>query len=151
MIITREFQTTAEANYFVQGAIFGGADPAKSFAGLVGSTVTFTTPAAACTFTQPAGATSIAGLLTFADVKAQMEAAITGLKVLAFGKKIVFVQGTPAAGVALAAVAEPGRLALGLPNNEAVAGVFLAKPGGTDPALVSVSDSNGRILVTYNK
>jgi len=149
MIVTQKFGTVLEANNWCRGGIDGGIDPTSDFYGLVGKTITFSAPAGSCTFTQPA--TTTAGLMRFADVKAQLEAAIAGLKVDCAGKKLFFYQSSGAAACAMAAVNEGGRVPLGLPNNVAVSGVLLNPPGGSAPALVSVIPENGAIYITYNK
>lgn len=149
MIVTIKFGTINEANNWCRGGIDGGVDPTVNIAGLVGKTITFSAPAGSCTFTQPA--TTDSGFMRFADVKAQLETAISGLKVDCAGKKIFFYQSSGAAACALAAVNEGGRVPLGLPNNEAVSGVFLNPPGGSVPALVSVIPEHGAIYITYNK
>lgn len=148
MIVTLKFSSILESNNWFRGGIAGGADPAGTFH-LVGQTVTFSAPAGSCTFTQPTS--TVQGLLSFTDVKSQLEAAIAGLKVDCAGRKLFFYQSSGAAAVALAAVNEGGRVPLGLPNNEAVIGTLAAAPGGSAPALVSVTPAEGAIYVTYNK
>jgi hypothetical protein len=149
MIFTQKFNTILEANYWCKGAISGGAHPAGNFVGLVGTTVTFATPAGSCTFTQPAGTT--AGFMRFADVKAQLETAITNLKVECADRKIFFYHSNGTTPCALAAINETGRVPLGLPNNEAISGTILNAPGGAVPALVSVIPENGAIYITQTK
>ncbi len=149
MIVILKFSTITEANNWMKGAINGGAPPSGDFAGLVGKTITFTSPAGSCTFTQPA--TTPTGLMKFADVKTQLEAAIAGLKVDCEGSKLVFYLSSGAAACALGAVNEGGRVPLGLPNNVALSGVLLDVPGGTAPALVSIVPEAGSIHVIYDK
>jgi len=148
MIVTLKFNTIVEANNWCRGGISTGANPAGTFA-LVGKTVTFSAPAGSCTFTQPANTTQ--GLLSFSDVKTQLEAAIAGLKVECSKSGLMFYQSSGSAAVALAAVNEAGRVPLGLPNNETMSGTLVAAPGGTAPALVSVLPSEGAVYITYNK
>lgn len=149
MIVIKSFSSIVEANYWMKGAIDGGANPAGDFVGLVGQTITFTAPAGSCTFTQPT--TTSSGMMKFIDVKTQLEAAIAGLKVDCVGSKLMFYQTLGTTACAIGAVSEGGRVPLGLPKNVAVTGEVLTAPGGTKPALVSIVPANGTIYITYDK
>jgi hypothetical protein len=149
MIVIKKFSTIDEANSWMKGSINGGAPPSGNFVGLVGQTVTFTSPAGSCTFTQPT--TTPTGMMKFADVKLQLETAISGLKVDCEGSKLTFYLSSGSAACSMGAVAEGGRAPLGLPNNQAVAGVLMGVPGGAAPALVSIVPEAGAVHVIYNK
>ena len=126
-----KFRNIEEANHVLGGGLMGGECPAGGIAELVGKTITFTAPAGNKTFTQPSG--NYQGLLLFKDIKTQLEAAVAGLKVFLINGKLAFRNGTGGTAVTLGAVNETGRTPLGLPNNEAVAGVAYAGPAGSSP------------------
>lgn len=150
MLITKKFEKLEEANFWCAGGIIGGANPSGEISGLVGQTITFSSPAGSCTFTEAASGNASQGRLRFADIKLQMEAAIANLVVLAVGKKIGFKHATPGTACTMAAVSQGGRVPLGLPNNAAVTGVVIAKTGGADPALANLVTENGAIYITYS-
>lgn len=150
MLITKKFEKLEEANFWCAGGIIGGADPGREIAGLVGQTITFTSPVGSCTFTEAASGNASPGRLRFADIKSQMEAAIANLVVLAVGKKIGFKHATPGTACTMGAVTQGGRVPLGLPNNEAVTGLVIAKAGGTDPTFQNLVTESGSVYITYN-
>lgn len=126
-----KFRNIEEANAVLNGAVMGGECPAAGIPELVGKIITFSAPAGTKTFTQPSG--NYQGLLTFKDIKTQLEGAITNLQVRLINGKLVFKHATAGTAVTLAAVNETGRAPLGLPNNEAVNGQVFAGPGGASP------------------
>jgi len=126
-----KFRNIEEANHVLGGGIMGGECPASGITELVGKTITFATPAGSKTFTQPTG--TYQGLLTFKDIKTQLEAAVTNLKVFMINGKLAFKHATAGTAVTLSAVNESGRAPLGIPNNEAVSGVAYAGPSGASP------------------
>lgn len=125
-----KFRNIEEANHMLGGGIMGGELPAAGVPNLVGTTITFSAPAGTKTFTQPSG--NYQGLMLFKDIKTQLEAAIANLQVRLINGKICFRHASGTV-VTMAAVNETGRAPLGLPNNEAVAGVVYAGPGGSSP------------------
>ena len=151
MLITKKFEKLDEANHWCAGGIVGGADATHEIAGLVGTTVTFTSPSGSCTFTEAASGNASPGKLRYADIKLQMETAMANLRVVTLGKKIAFKHATPGTVVSLAAVNEAGRVPLGLPNNEAITGIVIAKFGGTDPSFQSLVTELGAVYITYNQ
>lgn len=150
MLITKKFEKLDEANFWCAGGILGGADPGHEIGGLVGQTITFTSPVGSCTFTEAASGNASPGKLRFADIKAQMEAAIANLVVLTLGKKIGFKHVTPGTACTMGAVSQGGRVPLGFPNNEAVTGLVIAKFGGTDPSFQNFVTELGAVYITYN-
>lgn len=134
-----KYGTLEEANLKMRGGITGGVPTNRPFENLVGETLTFVTPSGSHTFTQPAGL--LPGQLTFADIKSQLEGAISGLEVLSLSNKLAFSAsgGVP---VSLAAAAEPARPILGLPYNEAISGRVLNPPDGVAPRFVEFVTEN---------
>jgi hypothetical protein len=130
MMKIEKYGTLEEANLKMQGGLTGGVRTSEPFAGLVGNTVTFATPAGSCTFTQPAGQPM--GLMHYVDVKSQLEAAISNLLVNSTDNKLCFEHKTDGQAVSLAALDEPARAKLGLGNGEAIAGRCLNGPSSTD-------------------
>jgi hypothetical protein len=145
MLVIKQFATMAEANHMIRGGLITGRKTTTPFENLVGKAITFATPAGNKTFTQPAG--KPVGQLTFADVKAQLEAAIANLKVISIDDKLAFYHATAGSAVSLAAAAETGRVPLGFADNVAVAGQALAGPSGVAPKLVGIATENGSITI----
>jgi hypothetical protein len=84
------FKDSNEAALFLNGALIGGAIE-RGFLNLVGRKIKFTTPVAA-EHTFVAGATI--GILTLQEIKAQLEAAVTGLAVRSYQGRIVLQSAT---------------------------------------------------------
>lgn len=143
MIIFEKYRGIYEANFRVKGGIVTGAPTSSPFEGLVGKVITFSAPAGTCTFTQPVGGPL--GQLTFAEVKAQLEAAIAGLIVETVNGHLGFRHATAA--VALAAVDETGRAPLGFENNAAVSGVLLLS--NASPKFLTFEFDNETVIVAY--
>lgn len=111
----------AEVEHFLNGGITGGTIPMEGVRGLVGLTITFTSPSAACTFAQGSGTDP--DTLQFGDIKSQMETQISGLKVvLLTNRRIGFILSTPTSAAALGAAAEDARVKFGISRSGAVSG-----------------------------
>ena len=88
-----KFPDIVEAELFLNGAVVGRAGAEKGFA-VVGKKLHFTVPSAVTvTFTTGSNPND-PYTLTFKDVKTQVEAAVSTLKVLTVGGKIVFKSAT---------------------------------------------------------
>lgn len=145
MITIQKYGTVSEANFKIRGGLIGGVKSSAPFSGLIGETITFSNPVGACTFV---AGTGISGQLRFAEVKAQLEAAIANLKVETSDNAIAFLHATDGQIVSLAALAEPARTTLGLPYNEAIAGVYLNPPDGVKPRYLEFVSEYGAIYVS---
>lgn len=141
----KKFRNIDEANHVLTGGIVGGELKGGGVDDLVGKTITFSAPAGSKTFTS--SSTQHVGRLSFADIKTQLEAAVTNLVVLMIDRKIAFRHATPGTAVALAAVDETGRVPLGLPNNKALAGVVYAGPAGVAPKVSLMQPQNDTVFV----
>jgi hypothetical protein len=97
---------------FLNGAIIGGtanmgygppSHHAPGIQGLVGTTLTFTSPSAAVvTFAPSSGSNPDPTVLLFSDIKAQIEAVLTTVRVTLNGDgQITITEKTPANGVAV--------------------------------------------------
>lgn len=126
-----KFRNYIEANHVMRGGIVGGPVSVTGIAGLVGATLTFTNPSGNKMFTQPAGSPS--GVITFKDIKSQLEAAVANLKVELIADCIAFRHASGTA-VTLGSANEPARTKLGMPNNTAINGKVYNPPGGAAPA-----------------
>jgi len=116
-----QFDGLQEVEHFLNGGISGGRIPVEGVRKLVGKTITFTSPADSCTFTTGTGPDP--DTLQFKDIKTQMEAQISGLKVVLFAQQTIgFILATPTAAAALGATAEDARAILGLPRAGVVSG-----------------------------
>ena len=145
MIIIEKFGTINEANHKIRGGIVGGSGTERPYEGLVGKTITFSTPSGTKTFTQPTGTQP--GQMLFSHVKAQLEAAIATIEVLTVDGKIAFRHKTAGQVVALAALDEPARAIFGLANNQAISGQFLNGPGGAAPKYIDMVTENGAVYI----
>src|ERR1019366_7427691 len=111
----RKFKTIEDTANFLNGAIIGGSinkaqgapsNNAPGITGLVGTTLTFATPAVATvTFTAsvvPLASNPNPATLFFKDIKAQIEAVMAGLRVyLNQDQQLVMVEKTPSSGVSI--------------------------------------------------
>lgn len=138
----RKFRNIETANLLLNGAVEGGAVGA-GVDNLVGLALTFTAPSGTKTFTQ---GTQYQGRLSFAEIKTQLEAAITNLKVSSLDGKIIFRHASGTA-VTLGAAVEPARVLLGLPNNEAIAGKVYAPSSGVAPRVMQFESQGDTLYV----
>ena len=146
MITIQKYGTVIEANFKVRGGIVGGVKTSSPFTGLIGETVTFSNPAGACTFVAGAG---VSGQLRFAEVKAQLEAAIANLQVDTTDNAMIsFLHKTDGQEVSLAAAPEVARGILGLPYNEAISGLYLNPPDGVKPRYLEFVTEYGAVYVS---
>lgn len=145
MIVIKKFATFPEANLVIQGGLITGVDVSKSFEGLVGKTITFTSPAGSCTFSQPSG--KPLGQLSFQDLVSQLETAITNLDVVNINGRLAFRHKTAGSAVTLGSANEPARVILGFANNVAINGQCLNGPGGSAPKFLEHVTENGSISI----
>ena len=125
-----KFSDINEMQAFLNGGIIGK-DVSKGVWGLVGQTITFTSPAFVVTFAavSPAPAERDPYRLYLLDIKAQVEAANSNILVQQFAGRILFIEKTPTNGVALAGADEPAKAALGFDGNSPTVGK-LYRPAG---------------------
>lgn len=110
-----KFIDLAQLNHWLQGGVIGGVlhttEEGSGFYGLVGATLTFATPSDSVTFL--AGSSSN-GFLTFAEVKEQIETAVSGVLVTLINQRIAVIESIPANGISIgSASAESARGILG--------------------------------------
>jgi hypothetical protein len=92
-----KFQQLAEMEFALNGAIFAGSARGAFKIG-AGDQLHFTSPSSTTvTFTAPA----VPGGMTFKELKTQIEAHVSGVKVLAVADRIAIVESTPTSGVAV--------------------------------------------------
>lgn len=136
----KKFRNIDEANHLLNGGVIGADLKSGGIDDLVGKVITFTAPAGTKTFTQ---GTKYPGRLTFDEIKTQLEAAITNLRVVMIDRKIAFRHATAATAVTLAAAGgDTARPLLGVPLG-AVAGVVYAGPAGSAPKVSSMQPGAG--------
>jgi hypothetical protein len=125
-----KFSDINEAQAFLNGGLIGKDISKGGVAGLVGKTLTFTSPAFAVTFTAAAGPPTDRDpyTLLLKDIKAQVEAANADILVQSIAGKIVFIEKTPTNGVALSGSDEPAKSLLGFDQNSASVGKFYKPP-----------------------
>lgn len=149
----RKFSNIEEAQFFLDGGIIGGGKTVGGVYGLVGKDIEFSSPAASVTFVQ--GVDKQNNTLTFAEIKTQIETAITGSRVRSFGPDgaIGIIESTPSSGIALATTDQVAKALLGFPQAVAVVGKVYKTPAtNTPPCLVTVySDvqSSAHVVATW--
>jgi len=120
---THKVNDINELTHFLNGGVVG-VDISRGVDGLVGTTLTFTTPAFACTFTPAAVTDRDPYHLLQTDIITQINVADAGhhLRVVSFKGRIGFVERTPTTGVVIAAAASDAKRLLGFSPAEAVTG-----------------------------
>lgn len=146
MIQINKYATVTEANFKIRGGVMGGVLTNMPFENLVGLTLTLSSPAHSCTFTQPVGTGYLQ--MRFSDVKAQIEAAMADVEVCTIENKFALVRKTHGQNIAMAALDEPARKILGFANSEAIAGQFLNGPSGSNPKYLEFVSEFGAIYVS---
>ena len=141
-----KFGSLDELNHFLNGGVIGGTELANTLVPIVGKTVVFTNPAGSHTFVagaNPAG-------LSLPEVKTQLEAAVTGLRVVYFERHLAFIEASPATGIVVAS--GTALLDLGFDPN-GVTGLVYAGPFSgappTPPYFVSAYASGENAHVVY--
>lgn len=166
-----KFRDIAEAQYFLNGAIFGGSvipKPGAGFgqggnpnnlflgvSGLVGLTLIFSSPAAhTVTFTDSVqvGNPDPSTLMP-SDVKTQIETAVAAVNVSFWGGIIVIQEKTPTSGVAITG-AGTANATLGFDPTIGNTGKVYAPPGSANPAVAPAwvwaysTNDNGHTVYT---
>jgi len=121
MFSIHKFRDVAEVQLYLNGGLLG-VDVNKGVAGLIGTTLSFTSPAVgACLFV---AGTAPDGKLLFGDIKTQIEAAVASVKVYQVGGQIALVHSAIpiTLPVALAAAPSDAKKLLGFAQNTATAG-----------------------------
>jgi hypothetical protein len=146
MIKVYKLNELGEVQTFLNGGLIGS-DVSAGVGGLIGQTITFTTPSFSHTFVS-AGRYNEALLL--ADIKSQLETASTNtLRVFSHGGRIAFVQVNPTTGVALAATDQIAKALLGFDRNSVCAGKVFAPVGPTAPYFLTAYSVNETTHVVY--
>lgn len=160
----RKFTTITEMEFFLRGGLLGsqavvprtgdGArTPGGGILGLVGLTLTLTTPSGTVTFVNATlGANEVRdpAALMFKDIKTQIEGAISGIEVVNIEGRIGIIEATPANGIALDSSDEPARALLGLPNKQEIATKKYNAPGGASPSFEAYNaQQSTHVLFTW--
>lgn len=123
-----KFDSMDDLQWFLNGGIIGApVDPffVSGFP-LAGLTLTFTSPVDSLVFSS---GSLPGGLLSAADVAAQVQASITGVVARFTKGRILLVESSPTNGVALSANDEEAKKVLGFDYKNAVTGKVYAPPG----------------------
>jgi len=143
-----KFRDIVEMELFLRGGIIG-APVGKGIEGLVGQTLTFTTPVGSHTFVTASRPNDV---LYLTDIKSQLEAALGAgnIQVMNVGGQIAFVHPTSASAIAIAATSQPAKALLGFAQDKAVAGKLFGVVPATPPAFVTAypSSDNAHVVVT---
>lgn len=94
---TYKFQDLTQLEHHLNGGVRTGASVLRGFFGLVGKTIIFGNPVANYTFVAGAHFSD----LTFAEVKAQIEAAFPTITVLSINDQLAFIEATPSMGLTI--------------------------------------------------
>jgi hypothetical protein len=133
----QKFQDITLLQHFLNGGIIGSEMPknqppaAPGWYNITGLTLIFTSPSAATvTFINSSSPNYPPTLLQFADVKAQIQAALATVNVIAVGGRFAIIENTPTSGVAISAAGTSnGRFGFDVANP--TAGKVLVPPGVT--------------------
>lgn len=136
-----KFPDIVEMQYFLNGAIKCSPFPKNhqgpsGFYGLIGKTLIFTSPAAGTvTFSAAADQADIdPNILQLQDIKAQVQAVMTGVVVTTVNGRLTFVEATPTSGVAITSAGTANSI-LGFDSANATVGKVYAAPGSASPAV----------------
>ena len=136
-IRVHRFETSDDVEHFLNGGIVGGKEVVQAgrLLGLHGLTLVFNTPSGTVTFDDPTGVG-----LTLADVKAQVQADVSTIKVTFKSYKIRFIQATPTAPVVLDATGTANSM-FGFSDAVDATGIVFAPVGGTPPCVMSTEQN----------
>ena len=144
-----KFRDITEVQNYLNGGLLG-TDISKGVTGLVGTTLTFTSPAGAVTFVE--GANSGHTLL-FLDIKTQLETAIAAIRVYQIGGQIAFLHSASPVTlpVVLAAGVSPAKYLLGFDDTASTAGrIIKDSASATGPRLFwwnTTNDGSHAIMI----
>jgi hypothetical protein len=141
MYSVHKFRDLAEMQNYLNGGLLG-ADVGSGVVGLVGTTLTFTSPSGSVTFVE--GALPDHRLM-FNDIKQQIEAAVNGVRVYQIGGHIALVHSSDPVSVPIALDSAPSdaKRLLGFPYDSAATGRIIGAPGSTSaPRLVWWNTTN---------
>jgi len=149
MLRVRKFSTIDELELFLQGAVLGSKQVPALYYGIVGKTLIFSQPTAATvTFTTVSNSIDPSAL-SFAEVKAQLEAGIADLTVRQIKGTLALVETTPTVGKGVNITGGTGRNELGLSESAAHVGKVYSSDGATVPYFVQAyATDNSHVLVT---
>lgn len=143
-----KFRDIVEAEIFLRGGLIG-TDVSKGVVGLVGKTISFTSPVGDVTFVT---ANRENDMLLLTDIKSQIEAVLTsGMRVLSVGGRIAFVHPSGTTAIALAATDQQAKSLLGFDQNSATSGKVYGVVPGTPPAYLSAYSADGAHVVVTNE
>lgn len=131
MYSMHKFRDLAEVQNYLNGGLLG-TDVSKGVVGLVGETLTFTSPPGSCTFVETATPDR---RLMFSEIKQQIETAVAGVKVYQIGGQIALVHSvTPVTlPIALAAAPSHAKRLLGFAYDSATAGRVINEASSVAP------------------
>jgi len=115
-----KFRDITEVQNFLNGGLLG-TNVSKGVVGLVGLQLTFTSPVGVVTFAPGAGPDP--SVLSFKDIKTQVEAAVAGVRVYQIGGQIAFIdKADPIATPIALAAGDDAKKLFGFPTDGPVAG-----------------------------
>lgn len=146
VIKLREFQTAWAVEMHLQGGVPVNPREGALISGVVGKTLIFSKPVAAtCTFV--AGTNQIdPTALSIQEIKAQLEAAIAGLKMKNHDKQFFLVESSPTFGNGVTITGGTAREFFGFSG--ILSGVVYQASGGAPQWLSSYGGMNSHVLVT---
>lgn len=145
-----QFDSIDEVNHFLNGGLTGKKFPVEGIRGLVGKTINFTNPLGSVTFTTGTNGPD-PDTLVWKDVKDQIEAQVSGVKVVLLNGGVVgFIMATPTTAPALAATSQVAKTLLGFPISGAVTGkVVLPSTNVGTPRLDHVAGGPETQFILY--
>lgn len=141
-----KFRDIVEMELVLRGGIIGAEGVAQGIVGLVGETLTFTTPAGAVTFADAGRAN---GALLLTDIKTQVEDDLgdSNIRVLTVGGRIAFVHPSGTSAIVLGSNDEKAKALLGFKKNAAVTGKVYGTAIDTPPAFVTFNSTTDNTYV----
>lgn len=149
-----KFKDINEAEYFLNGAVFGSEAPNKADGApgwdVVGKTLIFTSPAVVTvTFTAGSGP---GGRLLLKDLKTQIEAVATTVLVTSLNSRLILIEKTPTSGVGINKTGTANSV-LGFDSQNNTVGKYYTPPGvtaGTQQWVWSYSNNeNYHVVYTW--
>lgn len=154
-LYVRYCESTKALELFLQGAVVCGRpleyeDGKFGFHGLVGLTLTFTSPSGTVTFV---AGQDPSGFLTFEEIKTQVTSAVSGIDVKVYERRIVFQSSTIGTSIEVGSnVDEPGRAIFGLTEKSGIFdGTAYNPPDGAAPRLISITPGAGGTFVVVTE
>lgn len=130
---TYKFRDLAEMEYFLNGGILSGKNPAAGYSGIVGKTLVFSQPSATTVTFTTTNSQVDPSALTFAEVRTQIQAALAAVKVKQKDGKLLLIEASPSNGVTVTSAGTANAI-LGFDKGNSTVGRVYKYPDGVTAA-----------------